>query len=163
MNILYVVSILIAVFILGAVGAVMWRYFGRHEHTTQRRLNLVLGFFFTIVALLVTGELIGLTVQFSSYVNTTIRRDKAQEDCLLSTVDALRFWAFARLEQQEAAHDRDLALRPLLEELQRGGRVEQSTADDVVKAFAEVETARKHAQKTFADHPVPECKLEPGQ
>jgi nitrogen fixation/metabolism regulation signal transduction histidine kinase len=160
-SLFFVLSLVAAIFVLGMITVVLLRRFTNRQAPSLPRLQAYLSIFFTLVAVTVTVDLFTLTYQFNHYVNTTLHRDLAQEDCQRATLKALRAWAIARKDVYDAEHERDQALAVMFDEIERGEYAHPDTATKVADTFADVEAARQRAGKSFADNPIPDCKLGP--
>ena len=159
MNALSLIGVIILIFMLGAFTTVMWRYFSGHEHTSVRKMNLLLSMFFTLIALSVTADLLILTNRFNHYVAITVKRDETQEKCEQDTLKVLRLWSIARHATDEANKDRDASLVPLFEQLERGEKVDPGLARDVLEAFHHSDQARDEHHQLLEQNPLPDCKL----
>jgi hypothetical protein len=160
-SLFFVLSLVAAIFILGMITVMLLRRFSGRKAPSLPRMQAYLSVFFTLVAVTVTVDLFTLTYQFNHYVNTTLHRDLAQEDCQQATLKALRAWAIARRGVYDAEHQRDQALTVMFDEIERGEYAHPDTATKVADTFAEVEAARQQAEKTLTENPLPDCKLGP--
>jgi hypothetical protein len=154
---IYISIVLTMVAVTAGAFAVVWRYVKNHDHIALRRINLILGVFFTLMGLLVSIDVTTLTFQFNDYVDDTVVRDSNQESCISQTIVTIRQWGQARLEADEAERQRDLALVPLFGQLQRGEPVDPKIASDVAQSFIDVEVARKHLAFVWSRYPLPDC------
>lgn len=150
-----------AVFItFGALILVVWQYLRReHVSSTRRNLNLILGIFFTFIALVATTELVVLTFRFDNYVDTTVNRDLAQEQCAQDTLKTLKHWEFARRQAEAFDRKRDETLFPIFKELQEGRQPGPDLALAVENALHDTEIARKNLERAFIEAPLPNCHL----
>jgi hypothetical protein len=155
MNLLTYAGLAVAVFALGGISTWIWI----RADTSKGRINAVLGTFFTLVAIIVTAELLTLTARFDAYVGTTVGRDLEQERCAQDTLTALRIWASARTAQTMSARERDQALVDVLMQLQNGGQVDPQTAARAVEATRQAQAAAAEANRAFVDNPLPQCRL----
>jgi hypothetical protein len=162
MSTIYLILASAALILMGAAVTVMVHHF-RRQHSTDRlrRIEAVIGTFFTLVGVLVTADLAGLTFAFNDYVEETLKRDTAQEACAANTINTLKHWAQARLEADQAARRRDAALLPLFDQLQRGEKVNPETASQVERSFTDVEAARQKLEYVWKAFPLPDCTVRP--
>jgi hypothetical protein len=147
------ISLFLAVFILGMITQFIWRKSGRGRKLIQRS-ELVLGSFFTLVAVLVTGNLVYLSNQFNQYVDETAVRDYKQEVCGYEATRALTAWANSLNSESIADRNRDKKL------IEITGKPGGPTAEDWASLnllFDQSLKAREQFSDTVKMYPIPLC------
>jgi len=155
------VGVVVAILALGALAGWGWdRY--RSAPTTERtakRLDIILGTFFTTVAIMVSIDLILVTSQFNAYVTQTEPRDAAQEKCDSQTIDVLQIWARVRIDKETAEQVRDDIAVDILGMLSRGEKVPPRRIDDLQNAVLKVTDTRNLLKRNYVEHPLPQCSF----
>lgn len=122
-----------------------------------RRPQLLLGVFFTVIALMVAADTVQLQVRFHEHVDEQMTAEQGQLECNQRQTDALVVTGRARRDVDVAALAYDRALQAFLaaplSEREPGDPavVNLSTALDVLVA------ARRLSAQTYTDHPLPDC------
>ena len=70
---------------------------------TEKRLNYILGAIFLVVGILATIN----TFRLHTYINQTLPRDQAQEQCNTDTIDVLKSWVQERIKRDDTMNARD--------------------------------------------------------
>jgi hypothetical protein len=144
---------------IGTLAGWGWRQYRDAVPTEKiyRRLNVVLSVFFTLVAVLVTANLITVTQGFNEYVANTLPRDAAQEECVANAVKVLQIWAAARAANEDVEQARDNIHIEVLQTLANGQKVAPAKIDEFQNAIVATRESRRVLRQVYTDYPLPDC------
>lgn len=153
------IGIAAAIFVVGVAAQQAWTRRAGETPSARpllnRRLNVVASVFFTLVALVVSVDLILLSNKFNHYVDVTLPRDQAQDKCNAQTIKVLEAWV-----QDQIARDRSVEMRDEanLAVLDRLIAAQQPTMDELIQWRVAVAHDREVREANQATEPsLPSC------
>jgi len=120
-----------------------------------RAVNIAVATMFLLVGILATLN----SVRLNNYIEQTLPRDREQELCQLQTLQALRVWAVGRGQIEDAKSERDRAVFPLLQALEKGQRPSPEVAAHLDEEYAKTEAIKDNVQAMLRATPIPTCPL----
>lgn len=151
---LWVVAALLGAAVFGLGMLASW---GLRRAPDVARTELLLGVFFTVVAVVVAADTIWLQVRLSQHITTQMSADAARLACNQRQNDALVAIARTRRDVDDTALAYDEALQVFL-----GAPLDQREPGDPVVTTLKTRldvlvVARQRATQAYADHPIPVC------
>src|ERR1700752_470626 len=117
----------------------------------ERWIILAMAVVFLVVGVLATAN----TIRLNRYIEETMPRDQAQEDCNSHTIEVLKTWLLARSERDAAMDTRDDAAVATLEDILANGEASTEHITDWRNAVANDRKVRAEANEQRG--PIPKC------
>lgn len=152
---LWIVIAILAVVVFGLGMFVSWALRSRPD---VARPQLLLGVFFTVVALVVVVDTVQLQVRFSKHVDENMVAQQDQLNCNQAQNNALIAIGNARRGVDEAALTYDQALQAFLQVPAAEREPDNPLVINLVTALNWLVAARKVATKAYAENPFPVCR-----
>jgi hypothetical protein len=118
----------------------------------QRWASLVVAAIFLIVGILATSN----TIRLNRYIEQTLPRDQAQEQCNSETIETLKTWIGSRINRDAAMDARDDAAIASLDQIIIDGKA----SPEKISAWRDAVERDRAVRAAAGEHlgPLPDCR-----
>jgi hypothetical protein len=143
--------IFVAVFLAGVL--VMYELAHYKLLPSGKRLDLVMSAVFGVIAVILTFNLVSLGVRFTDYVNETLPRDQAQDECGYNATRAITAWLRAIEAQNQAALYQEI----FVTQATTDGNLSEADLYRLNGLTQDAVDARVNMLKVIRENPLPVC------